>query len=176
MAATRKPHAIIIPIPHQGHINPSIDLALKLANTGFVVTFVNLEFVHHQMVSKFGDNDDIFREAHRLGLDIRYRTISDGFPPEFDRVLHLNQFWDVMLRDFPGRVDGLVGELIESDPGLNHFLIVDTLFGWPATVAKKYNLVYVSFWTEPAIVFSLIYHAEVLRQHGHFPSRGMCMS
>ncbi|KAI3472051.1 hypothetical protein Pfo_028739 [Paulownia fortunei] len=175
MAQKRKPHAIMIPVPHQGHINPFIDLALKLASKGFVITFVHLEFVHH-MVSKSHHSNttleaDLFSEARKSGLDIRYATISDGFPLEFDRGLHLEEFWESMLLDFPARVDELVAKTIQSDPYLVPFLVADTLFAWPPTIADKYNLVNVSFWTEPAIVFSLIYHSELLREKGHFPCK-----
>lgn len=174
MERSRKPHAIVIPMPHQGHINPSIDIALKLAMKGIVVTFVNLEFVHHQMRSK-SDNGptDLFHDARKLGLDIHHRTIGDGFPLEFDRVVHLGEFWQAMIRDFPARVDELIREIIQSDPHLAHFLVADALFTWPATVAKKHRLIYVSVWTEPATVFTLNYHSQLLREKGHLPCKGI---
>ncbi|KAK4419237.1 UDP-glycosyltransferase 86A1 [Sesamum alatum] len=177
MAERLKAHAIIFPFPYQGHINPSINLARKLASKGFVVTFVHLEFVHHTLSKshhvhdKTTDEVDIFSKAHQSGIDIRYATISDGFPVEYDRFLHLEEYWESMLRDFPARVDEFVGKIIQSHPCLVHFLVADTLYSWPATIAEKYNLVNVSFRTETALVFSLIYHSELLRQHGHFPCK-----
>ncbi|KAK8934941.1 UDP-glycosyltransferase 86A1 [Platanthera zijinensis] len=47
--STTKPHLLLIPFPLQGHIIPSVHLALKLAAAGFSVTFVNTEAVHHQI-------------------------------------------------------------------------------------------------------------------------------
>lgn len=178
MAEQRKPHAIMFPLPHQGHINPCMNLALKLASKGFVVTFVNLEFVHHMMSKSHGTNTsddhykefDLFPGARESGLEIRCATISEGFPLEFDRVLNLQEFWETMLRDFPARVDEFVGDLLmKSDPNLEHLLIVDTFYSWSGKIARKYNLVNVSFWTEPALVFSLTYHSQLLREKGHYP-------
>ncbi|KAL2514352.1 UDP-glycosyltransferase 86A1 [Forsythia ovata] len=170
-----KPHAIMIAFPYQGHITPFTNLAIKLASSGFIVTFVHTEFVHH-MLSQSNHNDsstrvDFFSDARKSGLDMRYTTISDGFPMEFDRLLNLEEFWESMLRDFPVRVDELVGNIIQSDPSLVHFLIADTFYSWPARIAKKYNLVNVSFWTETSLVFSIAYHLELLKENDHFPPK-----
>ncbi|CAI9760676.1 unnamed protein product [Fraxinus pennsylvanica] len=142
------PHAIMIPFPFQGHITPSVNLAVKLASKGCAITFVYTEFIH-KMLSKSHHSSsefDLFADACESGLDIRYTTIFDGFPVEFDRFLHSKEYWETMLRDFPARVDEFVG---------------------------KYNLVNVSFWTEPALVFSnsIAYHLDLLRENCHFPCK-----
>ncbi|KAL8487240.1 hypothetical protein ACS0TY_023785 [Phlomoides rotata] len=86
MSNTPKPHAIVFPYPYQGHINPTINLAIKLASKGITVTYVQPEFIHHT-TSKAHRADvlDVFVDARKLGLDIRYTIISDGLPPEFNR-------------------------------------------------------------------------------------------
>ncbi|CAI9779057.1 unnamed protein product [Fraxinus pennsylvanica] len=33
------------------------------------------------------------------------------------------------------------------------------------------QLVNVSFWTEPSLVFSIAYHLDLLRENGHFPCK-----
>ncbi|KAG8376590.1 hypothetical protein BUALT_Bualt09G0079400 [Buddleja alternifolia] len=168
----RKPHAIMICVPYQGHINPFVNLALKLASKGFTITFVHLEFVHHKLSKAHHSNNgevDFFREARESGLDIRYTTINDGFSMEFDRDVHMVEYWESMMHDFPARIDEFVGKYIQSDQNLVHFLVADTVYSWCATIAKKYNLVNVSFWTEPALVFSLIYHSDLLMEKGHLP-------
>ncbi|XP_073146097.1 UDP-glycosyltransferase 86A1-like isoform X2 [Henckelia pumila] len=137
----KRPHAIMISLHYQGHITPFVNLALKIASKGFSVTFVHNEFVHHT-ISK-SHNIHQFNLFSESGLDIRYATISDGFPVEFDRFRH----------------------------GEATFLVTDTLYSWPETIANKYGLVNVSFWTQPALVFSLDYHFELLRENGHFPCK-----
>ncbi|GFQ03282.1 UDP-glycosyltransferase 86a1 [Phtheirospermum japonicum] len=163
MARQSKGHAIMISVPYQGHINPFTNLAIKLASKGFTVTFAHLEFVHHKL-SKAQHGT----KARESGLDVRYATISDGLPLEFDRELHFEKYWEIILRDFPSFVDQFIGKMIESKPFMP-FLVTDTIYVWPATIADKYNIVNVSFWTEPALVFSLLYHWDLLTEMGHSP-------
>ncbi|KAL0409951.1 UNVERIFIED_CONTAM: UDP-glycosyltransferase 86A1 [Sesamum latifolium] len=143
-----KPHAIMISVPYQGHINPFVNLALNIASKGFSITFVHLEFVHHKLSKAHHSSSttvvDFFSEARESGLDIRYTTIRDGYPLE---------------------------NVIQFDPYSVHFLVADTIYNWPATIARKHNLVNVSFWTEPALVFSLGYHWDLLRENGHVPCK-----
>ncbi|KAL2487388.1 UDP-glycosyltransferase 86A1 [Abeliophyllum distichum] len=176
MADTKqKPHALLFPYPLQGHVIPFVHLATKLALNGFTITFVNTESIHQQIskaagldLGATGDGDaDIFSEARKSGLDIRYATITDGFPLGFDRSLHHDQFFEGILHVFPAYVDDFVGYLVRSDPTINCF-IADTFFVWTSMIASKYNLVNISFFTEPALVLTLYYHIDLLRQNGHF--------
>ncbi|GFP81961.1 UDP-glycosyltransferase 86a1 [Phtheirospermum japonicum] len=96
-------HIIILPPPFQGHINPSIQLTLQLASKGFIVTFINTEATHNQITktkSREG-NDDVFAGS---GLDIRYRTINDGFPLSFDRSFHREQFMMGRIHVYSARI------------------------------------------------------------------------
>ncbi|CAK9155275.1 unnamed protein product [Ilex paraguariensis] len=169
-----KPHAIMISFHLQGHIIPYVHLAIKLASKGLTITFVHTQSIHQQIIKAQSDNTpagtDIFSEARTSGLDIRYMTVSDGLPVEFDRSVKSEQYWESFLNVFPVNIDDLVGEIVRREPSSELFLIADTFYLWPEKIAKKYNLVNVSFWTEPALVFNLYYHLDLLRQNGHFGS------
>lgn len=171
-----KAHAIMVALPYQGHLSPLIDLAMKLASKGITVTFINTQHAHNQMAtSQHASSDhelDIFSEARASGLDISYSTISDGFPLEFDRDLNVLEFWEFQIRHFPSLVAEFVGDIIASSSS-TPFLVADTFSMWHRVVADKYNLVNVSFWTEPAIVFAIDYHLHLLTQNGHYPPKGM---
>jgi hypothetical protein len=39
-------HAVIVPFPAQGHVNPLTNLAQLLAIRGVFVTFVNTDWIH----------------------------------------------------------------------------------------------------------------------------------
>ncbi|XP_051132273.1 UDP-glycosyltransferase 86A1-like [Andrographis paniculata] len=158
-------HFIIIPPPFQGHINPSIQLTLKLASKGFTITFVNTHSTHDK-ITKTCD-DDVFAGARESGLDIRYRTISDGFPLTFDRSLNREQFLEGRLHVYPAHVDELVGQLSGSDHPPT-CLVVDTFSTWGSNIAWKYGLVYVSFWVQPALALTVYYHHELLKKNGHY--------
>ncbi|KAB1223677.1 UDP-glycosyltransferase 86A1 [Morella rubra] len=169
---TPKPHAIMFPYPYQGHVNPFVHLAMKLASEGFTITFVNTLSVHHQITKSRPEmaGDSIFTEACKSGLDIRYKTVNDGFPLLFDRSLNHDQFVEGLIHVFSAHVDDLVGRMVHSDPPIT-CLIADTFFIWSSVIAKKYNLVYVSFWTEPALVLTLYYHLDLLVKNCHFASQ-----
>ncbi|KAF9596162.1 hypothetical protein IFM89_007480 [Coptis chinensis] len=162
------PHAIIVPYPLQGHVIPAVHLAIKLASRGITISFINTQSVHHQISKSQPDiGDDIFATARKSGLDIHYHTVSDGLPLAFDRSLNHDQFMYSVLHVFSAHVDELVGNIIQAGPPLT-CLIADTFFVWPSFIAKKFGLVNVSFWTEPALVFTLYYHMDLLRENGHF--------
>lgn len=171
-----KAHAIMISLSYQGHLNPFVDLAMKLASKGITVTLVLTDHTRHQILAAANSSGDpdIFAEARASGLDVRETTISDGFPLDFDRHLNVVEFWESLLADFPSIVADFVGDLIaSSDPSSPPpFLVSDTFAAWPSMVADKYKLVNVSFWTQPATVFSINYHRHLLAQNGHHPPKG----
>ncbi|XP_059317498.1 UDP-glycosyltransferase 86A1-like [Lycium ferocissimum] len=172
-----KLHAIMIPVPLQGHIVPFINLAIKLASKGITITFVNTQLTHQRLMKAQSISDgsldyDIFSEARNSGLDVRYTTISDGFPLNFDRAGNHDQFMEGLFHVFSAHVDDLVGNLVNSNhnPPVS-CLIADSLYVWPSEIAKKYNLVNISVWTEPALAFTSYYHMDLLRINGHFGSQ-----
>ncbi|KAK3001712.1 hypothetical protein RJ639_020663 [Escallonia herrerae] len=170
MADTHQnPHAIMIPYPLQGHVIPSVHLAVKLASNGFTITFINTQWIHHQ-ISKASGAEDIFAEARKSGHDIRYATVSDGLPLGFDRSLNHDQYAESLLHVFSAHVDEAVGEIVKASATPVTCLIADTFYVWTSTIAKKYKLLNMSFWTEPALVLTLYYHLDLLRKNGHFAS------
>ncbi|XP_022732386.1 UDP-glycosyltransferase 86A2-like [Durio zibethinus] len=165
---TQKPHAIFIPYPLQGHVIPSVHLAIKLASKGFTITFINTHAIHHQTTKAQPEVEpDIFSTVRESGMDIRYTTVSDGLPVGFDRSLNHDQFMAALLHVFSAHVEDVVSQIIRSGERV-HCLIADTFFVWPSKIAKKFGLLYVSYWTEPALVFTLYYHLDLLRVNGHF--------
>ncbi|CAN6824887.1 unnamed protein product [Brassica oleracea] len=172
-AKSRNPHAMMIPYPLQGHVIPFVHLAIKLASHGFTITFVNTDSIHHHIsTARQGDGGDIFSEARSSGnLDIRYTTVSDGFPLDFDRSLNHDQFFEGILHVFPAHVDDLITKISRrgDDPPMT-CLIADTFYVWSSTICNKHNFVNVSFWTEPALVLNLYYHMDLLISNGHFKS------
>ncbi|GAB2271275.1 hypothetical protein Dimus_006117 [Dionaea muscipula] len=74
----KKPHAVCVPCPAQGHINPMLKLAKLLHFKGFHVTFVNTEFNHNRLLRTHGSR-------YLDGLpSFRFEAIPDGIPPSDD--------------------------------------------------------------------------------------------
>ncbi|XP_075494005.1 7-deoxyloganetin glucosyltransferase-like [Primulina tabacum] len=67
-------HAVCIPYPAQGHINPMLKLAKLLYHKGFRITFVNTEYNHRRLLKSGGP-------AALDGLPgFKFATIPDGLP------------------------------------------------------------------------------------------------
>lgn len=74
MGSLEKPHAVCIPYPAQGHINPMLKLAKLLHFRGFRITFINSEFNHKRWLRAQGPNS-----LHGLP-SFQFETIPDGLP------------------------------------------------------------------------------------------------
>lgn len=168
---SKNPHAIFIPYPLQGHLIPSVLLAIKLASKGFTITFINTESIHNSITKSSSTTDDVFMEARKSGLDIRYLTVTDGLPIGFDRSLYHDQFMECLLHVFSAHVDQVVGNLVKCDPTIT-CLIADSFHVWPLMISNKYKLVNISFWTEPALILKLYYHLDLLKKNGHYDPLG----
>ncbi|XP_057834954.2 gallate 1-beta-glucosyltransferase-like [Cryptomeria japonica] len=76
-------HAVIVPFPAQGTINPLINLAQLLSSRGVFITFVNTEW-SHKCISKAAHNDD--------EPAFKFLTIPDGLPPDHGRLANLGEY------------------------------------------------------------------------------------
>ncbi|XP_024317604.1 UDP-glycosyltransferase 86A1-like [Brachypodium distachyon] len=173
-----KLHAVVVPFPLQGHVIPAVHLALQLAARGFVVTFVNTEAVHDRTARALGVDPagyDVFAGARASAsseMDVRYELVSDGLPVAFDRTLHADDFMSAILYALPVHVEELLCRVVATDDPAVTWLVADTFFLWPATLARKLGVAYVSLWTEPALVLNLYYHVDLLTKNGHVGSNG----
>ncbi|KAJ8762558.1 hypothetical protein K2173_007997 [Erythroxylum novogranatense] len=70
-----RPHAVCVPFPAQGHINPMLKLAKLLHHKGFHITFVNSEFNHRRLLRATACDS-----LPQLPT-FQFETIPDGLPP-----------------------------------------------------------------------------------------------
>ncbi|GLJ08475.1 hypothetical protein SUGI_0089420 [Cryptomeria japonica] len=73
-------HAVMVPFPVQGTINPLINLAHLLSSRGVFITFVNTEW-SHKCMAKAAHNDDKLSTS-----TFKFLTIPDGLPPDRGRL------------------------------------------------------------------------------------------
>ncbi|KAM3688395.1 hypothetical protein ACB098_10G149300 [Castanea mollissima] len=78
LAFTEKPHAVCVPYPAQGHINPMLKLAKILHYKGFHITFVNTEYNHKRLLKSRGP------DSLNALPSFQFETISDGLPDQSD--------------------------------------------------------------------------------------------
>ncbi|KAJ8528468.1 hypothetical protein K7X08_022160 [Anisodus acutangulus] len=70
----QKPHAVCVPFPAQGHINPMLNLAKLLHHDGFHITFVHTEFNYKRILLKATGSP----ESLNSSPSFRFETIPDG--------------------------------------------------------------------------------------------------
>ena len=174
MTTQQSPHAILFACPLQGHLNPAVHLAIKLASRGFTVTFVNSESTHHQTSKAHSlcGGEDVFATVRGCGLDIRYATVSDGLPVGHDRFSNHDQFMAAMLYVQSAHVEELVAKVVKRSVPPLTCLVADSFFVWPSAIAKKFGLICVSFWPGSALRFGHFCNRDLLRKNSHFAGHG----
>ncbi|KAK7823528.1 7-deoxyloganetin glucosyltransferase [Quercus suber] len=94
LAFTEKPHAICVPYPAQGHINPMLKLAKILHYKGFHITFVNTEYNHKRLLKSRGP------DSLNSLPSFQFETITDGLPEsDMDATQHIPSLFTCIVSD-----------------------------------------------------------------------------
>ena len=154
-------HAIIVPLPGQGHVNPAMQLAKKLASKGIGITFVLTQSWHNIITHAHSATGvKAFAHSRNLGLDIRLVSIPDCLPGEIERWSKFEEFFQ-SLDNMESHVEELIKNLNQSNPTPITCIVADTMLGWAVPLAKKLRLLSVSFWAQNVSVFSITYHSSL---------------
>ncbi|GLJ48521.1 hypothetical protein SUGI_1023780 [Cryptomeria japonica] len=135
-----KPHALLVPFPLQGHINPMMQLAKKLVSDGFIVTFVNNESNHYLIMKakKKMESTDANKE------EIRMVSLPNNLPPEVpqDDVLKL---LDLSNQTLACSLRKLIQDINEKEAHKVTCLIFDLAVFFIKEVAKHFDIPYAIF-------------------------------
>ncbi|GKA99899.1 hypothetical protein Tco_0827893 [Tanacetum coccineum] len=138
----KKPHAVCIPAPLQGHINPMLKLAKILHSKGFDITFVNTEFNHQRLIRSQG---------HQTlnGLpSFRFETIPDGLPPpeNIDATQDLLSLVKSVDETCFGPFKSLVAKVSASYSPVT-CIVSDLVLGFTLDAAKELDIPEFLLWT-----------------------------
>ncbi|ERN20295.1 UDP-glycosyltransferase 74E1 [Amborella trichopoda] len=145
-------HVLLLPYPSQGHINPLLYFADRLASNGLRVTFVtpiqSKKYFHKADPAVLASTHlEFFSDGH-----------DDGLPPDLDLEAYQSN-----LRRLGSRA---VGDLIDrlTVQGVRPVsLVYDSFYLWALDVAHDHGILGVSFLTQSCAVGS-IYNRYL---HGH---------
>lgn len=141
-----KPHAICIPFPAQGHINPIFKLAKILHHKGFHITFVHSEFNQRRLLKSRGENS-------LDGLpSFQFETIPDGLPfSDADATQDVPSLCDSTSKNCLAPFRQLVTRL-NSSPGVPPLscIVSDGIMSFTLEVARELGIPDVLFWTNGA--------------------------
>ncbi|XP_021747943.1 LOW QUALITY PROTEIN: UDP-glycosyltransferase 74B1-like [Chenopodium quinoa] len=135
-----KPHVVVVPYPSQGHINPLLQFAKRLASKGVKATLATTK----QTMGSISSLRDVAVEA-----------ISDGFddqgPPKVGSE-------DVFLNSFKSNGSSSLARIIESYQNTTFpvtCVVYDAFLPWALDVAKDYGLLGAAFFTNAAAVCAI---------------------
>ncbi|XP_020528274.1 UDP-glycosyltransferase 85A1-like [Amborella trichopoda] len=138
--SAEKPHALCIPYPAQGHINPMMHLAKLLLARGFYITFVNTEFNHERVTSSAGAIELKHLE------DFNLESITDGLPPDDCRTQE--SLFDATTKYFLSPFKDLVSKLNGSmEVPRVPCIISDGLRNFTQQVVEENGIPRISLWT-----------------------------
>ncbi|KAH7431242.1 hypothetical protein KP509_08G039000 [Ceratopteris richardii] len=158
-------HALVVPCPLQGHINPMLLFSKALVSRhGFTITFVTNRnmFIH-------------IRQRHpELAAyeNLHLQWVEDGLPPDF--YVNIDSQWPQFLQaciNMQAPLKVLMGRLNRSETALPPVscVIYGSFFPWAYFAARELRIPAVFFWTQSLAVFSIYYHRHLLVKNGFFP-------
>ncbi|KAL7208257.1 hypothetical protein ACSBR1_030084 [Camellia fascicularis] len=139
-------HAVCIPFPSQGHINPMLKLAKLLHIRDFHITFVNTEFNHKRILKSRGpDSLD--------GLpSFRFETIPDSLPESNANAYLLestNKHWLAPFKDLLCKLNNTATSNV---PPIT-CVVSDAIMCFTLAATEELGIPRVSFWAAGACGF-----------------------
>ncbi|XP_020222645.1 7-deoxyloganetin glucosyltransferase [Cajanus cajan] len=165
LSTMKKPHAVCIPYPAQGHINPMLKLAKLLHLRGFHITFVNTEYNHKRLLKARG--------PHSLdGLSsFRFETIPDGLPEsDVDATQDIASLCDSTRTTCSPHFKNLLRKInAYSDAPPVSCILSDGVMSFTLDAAQELGVPEVLFWTTSACGFMCYVQYQQLVQKGLTP-------
>jgi hypothetical protein len=166
--ADRRPHAVCVPFPAQGHVTPMLKLAKILHGRGFHITFVNTEFNHRRLLRSRG--------AGALdGLpDFRFAAIPEGLPPsDVDATQDVPSLCRATMENCLPHFTSLLAEL-NSSPDVPPVTCVvgDDVMSFTLEAARDIAVPCALFWTASVCGYMGYRYYRDLMEKGIFPLKG----
>ncbi|XP_057834955.2 linamarin synthase 2 [Cryptomeria japonica] len=157
-------HAVIVPFPAQGSINPLINLAQLLSSRGVFITFVNTEWTHKCMSKATAKDNGVGASTSRF----RFLTIPDGLPPDHGRLANLAEYIIAVEKFGPVLEHHLRYCLAEGTPPIT-CIIAENFMSCTHQVANKLGVPRVIFWTMCAASSIAQCNSNLLLSRGYIP-------
>ncbi|XP_076926621.1 7-deoxyloganetin glucosyltransferase-like [Bidens hawaiensis] len=159
-----KSHAVCIPAPAQGHINPMLKLAKLLHSNGFMITFVITEYDHRRLQRSLGSN------ALKGLPSFHFETYSDGLPPPKNPNVHPDtpSLVKSIFAKGLGQIKSVFAKA-SADYSPVTCLLADLYMGYTLPVAEELGIPAVLLWTSGPGSLLCYDQTAILEQKGLIP-------
>uniref|UniRef100_A0A803R0P7 Glycosyltransferase n=2 Tax=Cannabis sativa TaxID=3483 RepID=A0A803R0P7_CANSA len=159
--STKKPHAVCVPFPAQGHVNPMMQLAKLLHSRGFHMTYVNTEFNHRRLIRSKG------LDSVKGLSDFQFETIPDGLPSsDRDATQDIPSLCDSTRKNCLGPFKKLLHKLnncCEVPPVT--CIVTDGIMTFGIEAAREFGIPEVVLWTaSPCSFMGYLQYDELVKK------------
>ncbi|XP_078177105.1 UDP-glycosyltransferase 75C1-like [Carex rostrata] len=165
-------HFLVVTFPFQGHINPALQLAKRLAlENSSHVTFSTTISAHRHMFPSLSEASSLETKDEL----ITYIPFSDGHDEASTGVIadfngYMSDFNQIGSRS----LSEIIGNLNSSGHPVS-CVIHTLLLPWAADVARDHGISSALYWIQPATVFAIYYHyyngyGDIIKANRHDPS------
>ncbi|KAF3445850.1 hypothetical protein FNV43_RR11027 [Rhamnella rubrinervis] len=163
-----RPHAVCVPFPAQGHVNPMLKLAKLLHYKGFHITFVNTEFNHRRLLKSRG-HDSL------NGLpNFSFKTIPDGLPfSDADATQDVPSLFVATTNNCLIPFRHLLKQLNDTPSSSNvppvTCIVSDCIMSFTLDASQELGIPNVLFWTSSPCSFLGYIKYQALAEKGIIP-------
>ncbi|GLJ48526.1 hypothetical protein SUGI_1023830 [Cryptomeria japonica] len=156
-----KPHALVVPFPLQGHINPMLYFAHKLVSHGFLVTFVHSE--HNQ--SRINEAKEKMKLEDADKDNIRLVSVTDALAPEESRS-DVPKLLDSLQDTLASSLHKLIEDINKTEAHGITCAVFDLSLYYVRHVAKNLDIPYVLFSTVSVATCVVVQESSTLISSG----------
>lgn len=153
------PHVLMVSFAGQGHLNPLLRLAKRIAAKGLLVTVCSTQDIRHRMVSSnSGVAASSLGAPKPVGLGfIRFEFFSDGLPVDDVRRKDLDVLMPAVRMTGPQAVADIIRR--HADAGCPVSCLINNPFvPWALDVAAEMGIPGGMLWVQSAAVFATYYY------------------
>ncbi|KAG6525922.1 gallate 1-beta-glucosyltransferase-like [Zingiber officinale] len=153
--ASRMPHVVMVSFPAQGHLNPLLRFAKRVAAEGVLVTLCSTDHIARRMSAAASTPVAALADPTPVGRGfIRFEFFDDGIAPDDPARDNL----DLLMAALRSTGPPALAALVRRQDVPVACIINNPFIPWVLDVAAELGLPSGVLWVQSAAVFSIYYH------------------